>query len=111
MKDMADDSRSEKYFVMTDENEFYDFFKEHFPDTITNPNLPRIDCNPNKFYYPSEGHRVKFAIEFYATLQAMSAAPKVLMTTGNVGLTVAILRGNCLGVWQNHGGQKLWRKL
>lgn len=112
MIDMANDSYSkEGYYVMTDENEFYDLFISNFNDTICNTNLPRIDCNPNKFYYPEQGKRVEFAMEFYATLLAMSSANKILMTTGNVGLTVAILRGTCLGIWQQHGNHKIWRRL
>jgi hypothetical protein len=111
IKDMAEETRSNKYFVMTDEIEFFEFFQNNFEDVITTVKNPMIHCNPNKFYYPPPGQRIEFAMDFYALLTAISKAKKVIMTTGNIGLTVAILRGHTEGLWQNHGGLKLWRKL
>jgi hypothetical protein len=111
MQDIAKEIKEHRFFVQTDEIEFYEFWKENFPDTIAHDKLPRIHKNPDTFYIAPKGERMEFLINFFASLLAISKAKKVIMTTGNIGLTVALLRGKSEGIWQFHGNHRLGRKL
>ena len=111
MIDMAIDTGEKSFFVQTDEQEFADYFKERFPDTVTWDEIPRIHKNPDGNVMPPVGKRVQFAINFNAVLYAMGKAKKVIVTTGNTGEFVCLYRGNTNNVWQAHGFERKWRKL
>ena len=111
MIQMALDSESEKFIVQTDENNFYDFFKERFPDTICFDEVPRIDKDPDAYVMPELGKRVEFCINFLAAIRAISQAPKLILNTGNTGLWTMFFRGHTKDVWQIQGQNQQWRKL
>jgi hypothetical protein len=111
METIAKEIGETSFFVQTDENEFYDFWKQMFPDTVCYAALPRINKDPDRFYLPEEGTREEFTVNFFGALLAISKANKIIMTTGNVGLTVAILRGRSEGIIQYHGTHRIHRKL
>lgn len=108
---MALDSGSEKFIVQTDENNFYDFFKERFPDTICFEELPRIDKDPDSYVMPEIGKRALFCVNFLAAIRAISQAPKLIMNTGNTGLWTMFFRGHTKDTWQMQGSNQQWRKL
>jgi len=111
MKELADQTKTSKFFVQTDEKEFYDYWVENFKDTVAFDALPRIPKNPDTFFIPEIGKRLEFTINFIATLMAISRASKIIMTTGNVGLTVALMRGRSEGIYQFHGTHRMGRRL
>lgn len=103
MQHMAELSGSTQFLVQTDEEDFYDWFKERFPDTICFPDIPRIRKDPDGYVSPPQGQRVKFAMNFLAALVAISKAPKLIINTGNTGLWTLIFRGTPVGVYQYNG--------
>ena len=108
---MALDSESEKFIVQTDEDDFYDFFKERFPNTICFEELPRIKKDPDAYVMPEVGKRAEFCINFLAALRAIAQAPKLILNTGNTGLWTMFFRGHSENVWQMNGANQQWRKL
>jgi hypothetical protein len=110
MEEMAKDTKSEKFLVQTDEEEFYNFFKERFPDTICFEDIPRINKNPDSYVMPEPGSKVNFAINFLAALIAISKAKYLIINTGNTGHWATIFRGNKNGIYQWHGNQSKWKK-
>ena len=108
---MAIDSGSTSFLVQTDENNFYDFFKERFPDTICFEDIPRIDKDPDSYVMPKVGKRAEFCVNFLAALMAISEAPKLILNTGNTGLFTMLFRGHSENVWQMKGVNQQWRKL
>lgn len=111
MIQMAQDTGSESFIVQTDENDFFDFFKERFPDSICLEEIPRINKNPDAYVMPPKGERVIFAVNFLAALRAISTCEKVILNTGNTGIWTMLFRGNTDNVWQAHGQYQKWRKL
>ena len=112
MEELAKEVNSTNgYFVQTDEIEFFDFWKSIHPDTISYDNLPRIHKNPDSFFIPDKGNRIQFVVDFISALLAISSAKNIVMTTGNIGLTVALMRGKGEGIWQFHGNYRIGRKL
>lgn len=108
---MANESESERFLVQTDENNFYDFFKERFPDTICFEEVPRIDKDPDAYVMPKVGQRVDFCINFLAALRAIAQASKLIMNTGNTGMYCMFFRGHVNNVWQMQGANQKYRKL
>ena len=111
MIQMAIDSGSDKFLVQTDEQDFYDFFKERFPDTICIEEIPKIKKDPDSYVMPEIGKRADFCINFLAALRAISQAPKIITNTGNTSLWMMLFRGHTDGVWQIQGQNQQWRKL
>lgn len=112
MVQMAVDSGATKFIVQTDEDDFYDFFKERFPDTICFEELPRIKKDPDAYVMPPTGQKVNFCINFLAALKAIAEAPQLIVNTGNTGLWALFFRGHAQNVWQIHASQnQSWRKL
>jgi hypothetical protein len=111
MHEMGIETKTSSFFVQTDEIEFYDYWKQNFNDSIWYEKLPQIHKNPDAFFIPEKGQRIEFTLNFIATLLAISTANKIVMTTGNVGLTVALMRGTTNGVWQFHGTHRMGRRL
>jgi hypothetical protein len=110
MEEMAKESNTDKFLVQTDEEEFYQYFKERFPNTICFEDIPRINKNPDSYVMPQVGEKVEFAINFFAALIAISKAPKLIINTGNTGHWATILRGYANGIYQWHGNQCKWKK-
>lgn len=110
MVKMARETNSSKFIVQTDEEEFYIYFKERFPDSIAFNEIPRIKKNIDSFVLPEQGKRVEFAINFLAALISLSQCQTACITTGNVGLWFTIFRGNMDGVWQYNGKYQKFRK-
>jgi len=111
MFDMAHDCGAQSFIVQTDEKDFFLAFKKKFPDTIRFQNFRMIDRNFNSYVIPTVGNRVNFAQNFFAVLLALSQAPRLLVTTGNVGIWASIWRGNTDHLWQAHGDEGRWRRL
>jgi hypothetical protein len=108
---MARDTGASKFIVQTDELEFFGAFKHYFPDTIRFENMPMIKCNYDRYVIENPGRRVEFARSFFAILLALSQAPQLMVTTGNVGIWASIWRGNTDHLWQVHGDECRWRRL
>jgi hypothetical protein len=108
--DIAFKSGYTKFFLQTDEVEFYQYFTQKFPDTLSNENIPRIKTDYNS-YVVSE-NLIFFVQEFLATLYALSTASYAVITnTGNIGMWSAIFRGNLNNFYQYHSKEKTYRKL
>lgn len=103
MQHMVELSGSTRFLVQTDEEDFYYWFKERFPDTICFLDIPRINKNPDGYVNPPKGNRVQFAMNFLSALVAISKAPKLILNTGNTGLWTLIFRGYKEGVYQYNG--------
>ena len=110
MEEMAKDSKCNKFLVQTDEEEFYQYFKDRFPDTICFDDIPRINKNPDSYVMPEPGKKANFAINFLAALIAISKAKILIINTGNTGHWATIFRGNINGIYQWHGNQSKWKK-
>lgn len=108
MLEMAHDSGQQSWIVQTDELEFFQFWKIHFPDTIRIKEIPMISKNPDA--YVMGDNPSQFLIDFLAALKALSMAPVLLTTTGNTGLWLALFRGDIKGIYQAWGGQPTYRK-
>lgn len=111
MIEIALETGSKRFIVQTDENDFYNFFKERFPDTICFEEVPRIDKDPDAFVMPEVGKRVDFCVTFLAAIRAIAQAPKLILNTGNTGIWTMLFRGHTKDVWQIHGGNQQCRKL
>jgi len=110
MEEMAKHTGSERFLVQTDEEEFYQYFKERFPDTICYEDIPRINKNPDSYVMANTGQKVSFATNFMASLIAISSAPKLIINTGNTGHWATIFRGHVDGIYQWHGNRATWKK-
>lgn len=99
------------YLLQTDEDNFYQYFTERFPDTIALPDLPRIKRDTSRYVMPSGPQRPEFALNFNAALYAIGQANKVVCTTGNTAIWSMLYRGHVRNVWQLHGHSQTWRKL
>ena len=111
MEGLANESGSTRFLVQTDEEDFYRWFKDRFPNTICFDEVPRINKNPDGYVMPQKGKKVEFAINFLAALKAISSSEKLIMNTGNTGLWAAIFRGTTKNIYQYHGNFAQWRKL
>lgn len=109
--DMAEESKSKKFLVQTDEQDFYDFFIKHYPDTIAYDHIPRIPRSPNGYVMPAKGLRIHFLCNFLASLYSIGQAEKLILTTGNTGLWTMLFRGNTKNVWQFNGMHNQFKKL
>lgn len=100
-----------QFIVLTDEQEFLDHFRQHFPDTIQF-DLPVIPFNVQTVYIP-DSERIAFAIKFLATLKAAASARYIVTNTGNTGIWITLFRGNSDGIWQqnNYSGSAKLRRL
>lgn len=110
MEILAKESGDDKFLVQTDEEEFYWYFKERFPNTICFDEIPRINKNPDSYVMPGKGNKVKFAINFLAALKAISSSPNLITNTGNTGLWAAIFRGKKENIFQWNGKYNEWKK-
>lgn len=108
---MAKETGNSKFIVQTDEEEFFSYFKNIFPDTVAFNEIPRIKKNSESFVLPEAGKRVEFAVNFLAALIALSKCGTVCITTGNVALWLMLFRGNLNGVWQYHGDKRKYKQL
>lgn len=106
---MAKASGSTSFVVQTDEQDFFDYFKSVYPDTVAFE-LPRINRNFSS-YAMVDTNKPKFAADFLAALIALAKCDQLLLNTGNTGLWTCIFRKNINGVMQYHGQHKQWRKL
>ena len=109
MLKMAKETKVKKWVVQTDELEFYQYWKEKFPDTIRIKEIPMISKNTDSYVMPE--NRTEFLINFIAALRAISMSETLLTTTGNTGLWACIFRGNTKNVYQAWGGHKDFKKL
>lgn len=110
MIEMALATGSTSFLVQTDEAEFYNTFKEVFPDTIRFEDIGMINRNFNAYYLPANDH-AGFCVNFLAALRAIGHAEKFITTTGNTGLWAMIFRGHTRNTWQFNGNSQNWRKL
>lgn len=111
MIEMALDTGTKSFVVQTDEEEFYQFFKERFPDTVCFPEVPRIHKNPDAYVMPEAGKRAEFCVNFLAAIRAIAQAPNLIVNTGNTGLWTVLFRGHTVNVWQATGQNQQHRKL
>jgi len=106
--EMGLDSGQTSWLVQTDEIEFFEYWRQKFPDTIRYSELPMINHN-SKSYAVGE-NRVEFMINFLAALKAVGSHETVLTITGNTGLWLGLFRGRIDGIYQAWGGKDGWRK-
>lgn len=111
MEELAIQTGASSFLVQTDEEDFYRWFKERFPNTICFDEIPRINKNPDSFVMPTQGNKVQFSINFLAALEAISSARKLIINTGNTGLWALLFRGTTKGVFQWHGNEAEGRVL
>lgn len=111
MVEMAEHCGEKSFLVQTDEEEFFNYFKERFPDSVYFEEIPRISKNPDSYVMPELGKRTEFAVNFLCALVAISQAKKILMNTGNTGIWTCLFRGHIKDVWQVHPQFAQWRKL
>ena len=111
MVEMALQSGADKFFVQTDEQEFFNHFKATFPDTIRIDELPMIHKNPNSYVMPNKKDSKQFLVNFIAVLRAMGNAKQFITTTGNTGLWAMFFRGHTREVWQYNGKHGIHKKL
>jgi hypothetical protein len=109
MEIMALDSNSNKFLVQTDEEEFYQYFKQRFPNTICFEDIPRINKNPDSYVMPNQDKSI-FAFNFFASLLTISQAPKLIMTSGNTSHWATLFRGKSEGIYQYNGNLAKWKK-
>lgn len=109
--EMARDTGASRFLVQTDELDFLEHFRAHFPDTTHFVNFPMIRRNPNAYVLPPPGQRVQFAMEFFAAVIALGSACQLVIVTGNIGMWCTLFRGHTRDVWQADGKQKTWRRL
>ena len=109
MYEMGLESGSQKWFIQTDEVEFFDFWRSRFPDTLRIRSIPMINKDSTKYVMPT--NRSAFLFDFIAALIALSQMDKLLITTGNTGLWACIFRGNTNNVYQAWGGQEGYKAL
>ena len=109
----AQDTGESRFFVQTDESEFFHAFKRNFPDStrITETTMlsRRETANATGPYRPNNA--VAFITTFIAAIKAVSMAPKMITTTGNTGMWSCIFRGSLENVWQVNSREGSWRKL
>lgn len=110
MAEMADATGKESFLVQTDEEDFYEWFKLRYPNTICFDSLPRISKDPDSYVMPPIGGRAEFAVNFLAALKTISLAEHLIMNTGNTGMWAAIFRGTPRNIYQWHGNNHSWRK-
>lgn len=110
MEGLAKESGARKFIVQTDEEEFYWYIKDRFPNTICFDEIPRINKNPDSYVMPAKGAKVKFVINFVAALKAISSATNLITNTGNTGLWAAIFRGKAENIYQWNGKYNEWKK-
>jgi len=111
MIEMAIESKSEKFIVQTDEQEFFDYFKERFPDTVAFDNIPRISKNPDGYVMTPVGQRVDFLLNFIGALYVISECDKLILNTGNTGIWTVLFRGHINNVWQYNSKFNAHKKL
>lgn len=111
MINLANESGGDKFLVQTDEEDFYRYFKERFPNTICFDELPRISKDPDSYVMPPKGQRVEFAMNFLAALKAMASAKTVILNTGNTAMFLVLFRGNTDNVYQFNSKYDTWKKL
>ena len=111
MIEMAKDTGSGRFIVQTDEEDFYEYFANRFPNTVRFLNFTMIRRNPDAYILPEIGHRAQFAFDFFAAIIALARAPQLLIVTGNIGMWCALYRGTTSNLWQADGRVKTWRRL
>lgn len=107
---MAHATGAKKFVVQTDEREFFEAFKEYFPDTVT-LGLPMIPRDDGRYVMPLPALRPSFAVDFNAALVAIAQCQHLVLNTGNTAIWTMIYRGSTKNVWQYHPHHNLWRKL
>jgi hypothetical protein len=111
MISIAKESGATSFFVQTYENEFFQYFKDRFPDTICYDKIPRINKNPDSYVMVPVGQKKDFAVNFVAALHAISKSREIIMNSGNTGFMVGLFRGHHKGIWQYNGQHHTYRKL
>jgi len=111
MIEMALATGDTSFVVQTDELEFYETFKNIFPDTIRFEEIGMMHRNYNSYYLPQKGNNTEFVVNFIAALRAIGHAEKFITITGNTGLWAMIFRGHFNNVWQFNGNFQTWKKL
>lgn len=109
MYEMGVESGSDKWFIQTDEIEFFEFWKSKFPDSLRIESIPMINKDSTKYVMPTD--RLSFLVDFIAALIALSKMDKLLITTGNTNLWTCIFRGNTHNVYQAWGGHEGYKLL
>ena len=100
----ANDLKERSFYVQTDEQEFYDYFKSKFPDTIYYDGLPMMKKNVETFSKGKDDEpKSEFAIKFLAAICSISQSRTIILPTGNTGLWATIYRGTLNGVHQLKG--------
>lgn len=105
---------SHKILIQSDENEFYNHFKQKYENLIIIDEVYKINKNPHtsiQYNIPS-GEKIKNAQIFLGIMLIMSESNVVILNSGNVGLWVCLFRGNNKNVHQylspKNSTEKYW---
>jgi hypothetical protein len=89
-----------RFWIQSDELEFYQCFKAAFPDSL-DLGLPRMARQASAIQYKLRGsEKTAQAIRFLAVLKLMGQCEQVIINSGNVGMWCCLFRGGVSGVQQ-----------
>jgi hypothetical protein len=84
-----------KLLIQTDENEFCDFIKSKYPDSIVIQELKRINRSDTAIQFVTPiGERFNLAKNFLGVMKIISETSHLITNKGNVGMWSCLFRGN-----------------
>lgn len=96
---------SHRFFVLPDENEFWDYFNSDYDNSFKLDETPNInkDLDTANFYQIEQSKRADYAAWFLAAIIVASKCDKLITHSGNVSMWCVLYRGKTDGVhqWQN----------
>jgi hypothetical protein len=94
-------------YLQTDEIEFADKFRAVYKNTYVNDSIPLISKTPDKAiqHILPPDKRIEFACNFFASVAFMSKCGGVITHSGNIGIWIALYRGNTNNVYQYLNGE------
>ncbi len=101
-KEIKNRRKDIKFLVQPDETEFLEVFMDVFPDTIHITENEHIKANKDKaiFHTIELINRESHVINFFASMLIHSMCSEIVTGSGNIGLWLALYRGNSVGIHQ-----------
>ena len=89
-----------RFWIQSDEVDFYHCFKNAFPDSL-DLGLPRIQRQQTALQNVLRGsEKTRQAIRFLAVMHLMGRCKNLILNSGNVGMWCCLWRGSAAGVHQ-----------
>lgn len=89
-----------RFWIQSDEVDFYHCFKSAFPDSL-DLGLPRIHRQQTALQNVLRGsEKTRQAIRFLAVMHLMGRCKNLIVNSGNVGMWCCLWRGSAVGVHQ-----------